>query len=113
MPNVDWTTEFPAAMYVCDPEGVILWMNDAAARDVQKEGGQKLVGSNLLDCHPEPSKTMVRDMLAEKRGNIYTIEKGGVKKLIYQWPWFKDGQYAGLVELDLDIPFEMPHFVRG
>jgi len=35
-----------------------------------------------------------------------------VKKLIYQGPWFQDGKYGGLVELSLEIPMEMPHFVR-
>jgi len=45
--------------------------------------------------------------------NIYTVEKDGIKKLIYQSPWFNDGQYAGFVELSLEVPFEMPHFVRS
>ena len=44
--------------------------------------------------------------------NVYTIEKNGVRKLIYQAPWFQDGGYAGLVELALEIPAVMPHFVR-
>jgi hypothetical protein len=43
---------------------------------------------------------------------VYTIEKNGVRKLIFQAPWFQDGKYAGLVELALEIPAEMPHFVR-
>jgi hypothetical protein len=52
-------------------------------------------------------------MMLEKRQNIYTIEKNGVKKLIYQTPWYQDGQYAGFIELSLEIPFEMPHFIRS
>ena len=51
-------------------------------------------------------------MFANQRANVYTIEKGGKKKLIYQTPWYKDGQYAGFVELSLVIPAEMPHFIR-
>ncbi len=51
-------------------------------------------------------------MLAAHEKNIYSIEKNGVKKLIFQSPWFKNGEYAGFVELSLEIPFEMPHFVR-
>ena len=77
-----------------------------------KSGGGSLVGGNLLDCHPEPSKTKLKKMLAEPYTNAYTIEKNGVKKLIYQTPWLKDGRPAGLVELSLEIPAEMPHFVR-
>mgnify|MGYP000371069624 CR=1 FL=1 len=41
------------------------------------------------------------------------VEKNGVKKLIYQTPWYQDGKYSGFVELALEIPFQMPHFVRG
>jgi len=55
---------------------------------------------------------MLIDMLANPRRNSYTIEKNGVKKIIYQSPWFQDGQYKGFVELSLEIPMEMPHFVR-
>jgi hypothetical protein len=52
-------------------------------------------------------------MLKERRPNVYTIEKNGKKKLIYQAPWYDQDRYAGFIELSLDIPFEMPHFVRG
>jgi len=52
-------------------------------------------------------------MLAAGEKNIYTIEKNGVKKLIYQSPWYQNGKYAGFVELSLEIPFEMPHFIRS
>ena len=45
-------------------------------------------------------------------GDAYTIEKGGQKKLIYQAPWYVDGEYRGLVELALPLPDTLPHFVR-
>jgi hypothetical protein len=51
-------------------------------------------------------------MMDGRRTNVYTIEKNGAKKLIYQAPWFRDGEYRGFIELSLEIPFEMPHFVR-
>jgi hypothetical protein len=54
----------------------------------------------------------VQELLTSGRSNVYTIEKGGIKKLIYQSPWYENGKYAGLVELSLPIPKEMPHFVR-
>jgi hypothetical protein len=43
---------------------------------------------------------------------IITIEKAGKKKLIYQTPWHTEGEYRGFVELSLELPAEMPHFVR-
>jgi len=112
MSEHDWIKEFPAAVTVCDPAGVVLEMNDKAAKTFESDGGYALIGRNLLDCHPDPARIKVGKLLAEKEKNVYTIEKNGVKKLIYQSPWYKDGEYAGFVELSLEIPFEMPHFVR-
>jgi len=109
----DWIKQFPAAVTVCDCKGIILDMNDKAARTFEKDGGYALIGKNLLDCHPEPARSKVERLLEACEKNVYTIEKNGVKKLIYQCPWFEDGQYAGFVELSLEIPFEMEHFVRS
>ena len=109
----DWLKEFPAAITVCDANGIIVEMNDKAARGYEKDGGYALIGKQLLDCHSEASRDKVKRLLDTHEKNVYTIEKNGVKKLIFQSPWFKDGKYAGLVELSLEIPFEMPHFVRS
>lgn len=107
-----WVKEFPAAVTVCDSDGVILEMNDKAARTFEKDGGYKLVGSNMLDCHPDPARSKVERLLAAREKNVYTIEKNGVKKMIFQSPWYQNGEYAGFVELSLEIPFEMEYFVR-
>jgi transcriptional regulator with PAS, ATPase and Fis domain len=113
MEQHDWIKQFPAAVTVCDCKGVILEMNDRAAQTFEKEGGGSLIGKNLLDCHPEPARSKVESLLDTCQKNVYTIEKNGLKKLIYQCPWFENGQYAGFVELSLEIPFEMEHFVRS
>ena len=112
MHDASWIEEFPGAITVCDARGIITEMNDRAARTFQEQGGKALIGTNLLDCHPEPSRTQVQRMLATGERNVYTIEKGGVRKLIYQAPWYKDGAFAGLVEMALELPETMPHFVR-
>lgn len=108
---VDWVKEFPGKVTVCDRQGVIVLMNDQACQGYAK-GADSLIGTNLLDCHPEPARSMVAELLANPRCNSYTIEKDGVKKLIYQSPWYQDGQYMGFVELSLEIPYQMPHFLR-
>jgi transcriptional regulator with PAS, ATPase and Fis domain len=113
MADHSWVQEFPGSITVCDPSGIILEMNDRAVKTFQDQGGRKLIGTNLLDCHPEPARMKTERLLETRRTNVYTIEKGGVKKLIYQAPWSRDGEYAGFVELGLEIPAEMPHFVRG
>jgi transcriptional regulator with PAS, ATPase and Fis domain len=112
MASISWTKEFPGAITICDAAGVILEMNDQAAKAFAKDGGRALVGTNLLDCHPEPSRTKLQDLLSSGRINVYTIEKGGTKTLVYQAPWYEDGQYRGLVEVALTLPETLPHFVR-
>jgi len=112
MTDVNWVEDFPAAVTVCDAQGIIVALNAKAAETFQEQGGKRLIGSNALECHPEPSRTQLDEMLKSGRANIYTIEKAGAKKLIYQSPWYRDGRYAGFVELALPIPTEMPHFVR-
>jgi hypothetical protein len=97
---------------VCDRRGVIIAMNAKAADSFAGDGGAALAGSNLLDCHPEPSRSLVADLLASPRVNAYTVEKRGVHKVIYQAPWFEAGAFAGLVELSLEVTATMPHLVR-
>ena len=108
-----WWQEFPGAVTVCDRQGIILDMNEESARVFVNDGGRDLIGRNVLDCHPEPARTQLQKMLESGEANVYTIEKHGVKKLIYQAPWYADGRYAGLVELSIPIPFELPHFIRS
>jgi hypothetical protein len=104
-----WVKEFPGKIEVCDKDGILLEMNDKAA---EQENNPHLIGTNILDCHPEPARTKLKGLLERGQANIYTIEKKGIKKLIYQAPWYQDGKYAGIVELSLEIPWELPHFVR-
>lgn len=107
-----WIEGFPGAITVCDRDGVILFMNAQAQSVFAAEGGAALIGSNLLDCHPEAARKKLVEMMKNQQANVYTIEKKGRKKLIYQTPWYEEGQYAGFVELSLVIPSEMPHFIR-
>jgi hypothetical protein len=107
-----WIKSFPGAITVCDTAGIILEMNEAACDRFRKDGGEKLIGTNLLDCHPEKARSQLEGLMAKQQANVYTIEKNGKKKLIYQTPWYQDGKYAGFMELSLVIPEEMPHFIR-
>ena len=47
----------------------------------------------------------------KQQTNIYTIEKKGIKKLIYQSPWLNNGVYAGFIEFSFEIPFDLPHHI--
>jgi hypothetical protein len=111
-PDHSWVKEFPGAVTICDPDGTILEMNDRAAITFEEDGGRALIGKNVFKCHPEPASNKLADMMKARQPNVYTIEKDGLKKLIYQSPWYFNGDYAGFIELALEIPFEMPHFLR-
>ncbi len=110
--DVDWAEEFNGAITVCNRKGIIVYMNRFSVKQFEKYGGEKLLGSNLLDCHPEPSRTKLKEMLDHPVENMYTTEKKGIKKIILQTPWMKDGEFSGVVELSFELDAEMPHFIR-
>jgi len=112
MEKYAWVEQFSGSVIVCDPEGIILEMNEKAVTVFQKRGGKQLLGSNLLDCHPEPARLKLKQLMEQRRTNIYTIERKGVKKLIYQAPWHVNDEYRGFVEIVIEIPASMPHFIR-
>jgi hypothetical protein len=108
-----WFKEFPAAVTICDATGLIMEMNDKAALTFAEDGGRALIGKSVFECHPEPARSQLKELMDKRQRNVYTIEKDGLKKLIYQSPWFVNGEYSGFLEISMEIPVEMPHFVRG
>jgi PAS domain-containing protein len=108
----DWTTEFPGAITVCDAEGIILSMNNGALALFDDDGGEKLIGTNVLDCHPEPSRSKLLGMMKEGLANTYTVRSKGRTKLITQQPWYRDGAFAGIVEISFVLPQPLPHHDR-
>jgi transcriptional regulator with PAS, ATPase and Fis domain len=109
---MEFIDNFEGAVIVSDTSGNIIYLNDKAVINFQKEGGRDLIGKNLKDCHQDYSNKKIMEMIESHEKNVYTIEKKEKKKLIYQAPWYHDGAFGGLVELSLEIPFEMPHFIR-
>lgn len=109
--DFEWAEQMNCAVTVCDAEGVILYMNDKSRQTFARHGD--LIGKNLFGCHNEDSQAKIRHMLATGESNSYTISKDGVRKMIYQTPWRRDGHIAGMVEISMVIPEEMPHYVRN
>lgn len=107
----DWAKEVSFAVTICDCEGYVLYMNDKAKATFAKSGD--VIGKNLKDCHSPRSWEIILDLLATGRHNMYTIDKAGLKKLIYQTPWYKDGKLGGLVEISIVLDENMPNYVRG
>ena len=109
-----WVKELPAEIMVCDPTGIILEMNDQAGVLFSEDGGSGLIGTNVLDCHPEPALGKLEGMLDRQAANAYFNTENGEKRFFFQSPWYKEGQYAGFVEISFGVPSsgDIPHFVR-
>lgn len=109
--EMEWAKEMNCAVTVCDKEGNIIFMNNKSRETFAKHGD--IIGRNLKEFHPERAWQIIQRLLATGGTNSYTISKNGQKKMIYQTAWFKDGAVAGLVEISMVIPEDMPHYVRG
>lgn len=109
IPN--WAHELPIAVTVTDAGANIIYMNDKSAATFEKYGN--IIGQSLYDCHSPASGVIIRKLLAEGGSNTYSIEKNGVKKLIWQSAWFTGGKISGLVEISIVLPENMPHHFRG
>lgn len=95
------------AATVCDKE-IILYQNKRA---IDRDGD--VVGKNLYNCHGEKAGAMIRYMIESGESNTYQIIRHGKHKLLHQTPWYDaEGNVAGLIELAIDLPDEMPVFNR-
>ena len=106
-----WVKEFPGPVIVSDASGIIVEMNDKAVEWFAGRGGKGLLGNSLLDVHHEAAQGKIGRLLETREASVYTIARDGVRVLIYQSPWYRDGTLAGLVELLLEVPSEIPHHV--
>lgn len=106
-----WADELDCAVTICDADYRIIYMNDRSRATFARHGD--IIGHDLLGYHPAHAQATIKRLMEEGSSNAYTIEKEGLHKLIYQTPWRKDGKVAGLVELSMVLPADMPHYVRG
>jgi len=107
-----WVKEFRGPVIVSDTSGIITEMNDRAIEWFASRGGKELLGKSLFDVHSEAAQGEIKRLLEKREANVYTIERQGVRSLVYQAPWYRDGAFAGLVELLLEVPSEIPHHVH-
>lgn len=112
MTNNHWADTLPSAVTICNSEGIITYMNKKSEDVFKDDGGLNLIGSSIYECHSENSNAQIRHMLESGESNCYTIEKNGKKKLIYQAPFGNGAKPDGLVEISIELPENMPHFIR-
>ena len=107
-----WQNEFDASITVIDRHFTLVYMNEKSAASFAQWGGTALLGKDVRACHQERSIRIIEHILETGEPNTYTIEKQGVHKLIHQAPWRKDGKIMGVVEISIELPAQMPHYVR-
>ena len=110
--DLSWVEQLGASVTVTDAAGTIVAMNASSRAGFAADGGAALVGTSVFSCHPEPALTELRRLYETREPNHYTIRKGDRKKIIHQLPWYREGRFAGFVEISIPIPDELPHFDR-
>ena len=95
------------ASTVAELDGVVLYQNK---RSIEVNGDVR--GKSMMPCHSARSREIINRLITNAESNAYTIQKRDLRKLIYQAPWYESGEVAGLVEFSLEIPENMPHYVR-
>ena len=112
-PESEWVQEFPAEIMVCDSSGIIREMNAEAELLFDSNGGRALLGSDVLECHPDAARKKLQNMMEAQTANAYFNTEDGEKRFFYQAPWYQNGRYGGFVEISFEMPEEIPHFLRG
>lgn len=107
-----WVKEFPANLTVIDKDDTIIDMTDRTAKAFAEGGHPDLIGTTVIDCHPDWAKTRLKALIDSRRTNVYTYTKDGRKRLVFQTPWTIDGEFAGYLDMTLELPADMPHFDR-
>lgn len=77
-----------SAVVICNLQHEIIYMNPTAIARYSKSGGEKLIGSSLLDCHNEKSCEMIKKVIQwfEKDVNnniVYTYYNPKENKDVY------------------------------
>lgn len=76
------------AVVICNLNHEIIYMNPVAKCRYAKSGGEKLIGSSLLDCHNAKSREKIEEVVAwfekDKANNIiYTFHNEKENKDVY------------------------------
>jgi len=107
-----WSKEIGVGITVCDTDGIILWMNDLAAKIFRKSGGIELIGKSLEICHPPSAYKKILELFEKKEPYCYTVEISGSKSMLYQSPWYEEGNFMGFVEFIYTLPEEIPNLTE-
>jgi transcriptional regulator with PAS, ATPase and Fis domain len=109
----EWFEQLPCSITVCDRNYKILYMNAMSAKVNKESGGKSLVGKNLMDCHPPEAQAKLEEVMTSGKPHAYTTERKGIRKMVYQSHWKRNGRVGGLVELYFELPRVVENHVRS
>ncbi|MBR6911357.1 MAG: PAS domain-containing protein [Candidatus Methanomethylophilaceae archaeon] len=77
-----------APVVVCDTMHIVVYMNPAAIEAYKDDGGSKIIGTHIFDCHSERANEMIRkvvDWFAADKGNnsVHTFYNSRQNKDVY------------------------------
>lgn len=92
-----------AAVVICNLQHEIIYMNPAAVQSYGKRGGDKLIGSSLLDCHNSESNEKIQQVVRwfaedESHNMVYTFHNDKQNKDVYMVALREAGKLIGYYE---------------
>lgn len=77
-----------APIVICDLSHTIVYMNPAAIARYEKRGGEKLIGSSLLNCHNTDSNEKIKKVIewfeqSQENSRIFTYHNPKEDKDVY------------------------------
>ncbi|MBW2494014.1 MAG: hypothetical protein JRE43_04620 [Deltaproteobacteria bacterium] len=94
-----------AAVTIADQDLQISFMNDRAVAFYAEGGGAELIGRNLLDCHRDEHKAVIRAAYDRYRAGdltptrYYARKEDAAPESIVHIPLVVEGQFRGVAEL--------------
>jgi DUF438 domain-containing protein len=94
-----------AVITVADENGRIIYLNDLAIEHYSDRGGDRLLGTNLRDCHSPDSQKKIKDIYARHRAGdlvptrYYKAKDDGHAESIVLIPLVIEGAFRGVAEV--------------
>lgn len=91
------------AVVICNLEHEIIYMNPAAIENYSKQGGDKLIGQNIMNCHNAESREKMRQVVvwfsaSSDHNLVYTFYNEKQNKDVYMVALRSEGKLIGYYE---------------
>lgn len=102
---MEFLKEADIIVSVCDKDGIITYLNDKARYYFQEPDMPELLGSDIMDCHPEPSKSRFKEMMTTHETQSIIKGEGDKKRVIHQTPFYNKGVFEGYIEIIIPLNY--------